>query len=138
MEHARRIPLQSLCNIRDLGGINVKSGRKVRPHRLIRSEELFGMCQSDQRLLVDRFGLKTIVDFRSLTERAKKPNPPMQGVEDIAHPIFEQRNPQPKRPDNWLINGLPLMLKERGVTPHEFMLETYRSHFVSDHAVSPI
>ena len=49
----QKIPLENLQNTRDLGGFMTKDGRKVKPHRLIRSGDLKDATENDQKLLVD-------------------------------------------------------------------------------------
>lgn len=57
--------MERLYNTRDLGGIETTDGRRIRPHRLIRSGQLSGMTERDARVLAEEYELKTVVDFRT-------------------------------------------------------------------------
>lgn len=85
-----RIPLESLPNTRDLGGIRTADGRIIRPHRLVRSGALAGISDADREILLNEYNLKTVIDFRTDTEREEKPDPEMEGVRLIIDSIAEE------------------------------------------------
>lgn len=60
-----RIPLEGICNTRDLGGYKSKDGRMIKPHRLIRSGALACTTEADRQLLLAEYQLKSVVDFRT-------------------------------------------------------------------------
>ena len=73
--HSSKIETESLRNARDLGGIVNKYGRKIKPGKLIRSDQLFEGSNSDLNLLYDNYNVRTIVDFREEREKVEKPDP---------------------------------------------------------------
>ncbi|MDL2233017.1 tyrosine-protein phosphatase [Ruminococcaceae bacterium OttesenSCG-928-L11] len=73
----------SIVNFRDLGGIPVGNGKRVKSRRILRSGELAGLHPADRELLIREFNLKTIVDFRSDEEIAKSPNDVFEGVRTL-------------------------------------------------------
>lgn len=85
-----RIPLESLPNTRDLGGIRTADGRSIRLRRLLRSGALAGISDADREKLLKEYNLKTVIDFRTDTEREEKPDPEMEGVQIIINPIAEE------------------------------------------------
>ena len=57
-------------NLRDLGGIQARDGRRVRHGLLYRGSTLAGLDDA-QRMLVDAFGLRFILDLRARGEAAE-------------------------------------------------------------------
>lgn len=82
--------LQGAPNARDLGGIQTRDGRRIQKNRLVRSGMLSRLNDSDVEYL-ERAGLKTVVDFRTLAERIQKPDRVISGVEYIICPILEDK-----------------------------------------------
>lgn len=85
-----RILLQNSDNTRDLGAINTIDGRHILPERLLRSGDLYHLSQNDQIKLKEKFNLKTVIDFRSMEERKRRPDTIIQGVEYYHIPIFDE------------------------------------------------
>lgn len=73
--HFGRIDFERLPNTRDLGGLPVADGRRVRPGLLLRSGLLCWASDDDLRRLRDDYRLRTVVDFRDATELAETPDP---------------------------------------------------------------
>jgi protein-tyrosine phosphatase len=69
-DRPRWLPLDGAANARDLGGLPTDSGTEVQPHRLLRSDNLQGLTPADVRLLVDEYGLRTVIDLRTNVEVA--------------------------------------------------------------------
>ncbi len=90
MKEITRIPLQGLPNTRDLGGFETMDGRRIRPHRLLRSGQLADMTEADREKLLGEYELKTIVDLRTERERREFPDPEMEGVTYCVNPILEE------------------------------------------------
>lgn len=88
--HISRVPLEGIGNTRDLAGLSLGNGRRILPNRLLRSGALHGTTDRDQKLLVEKYGLKTVVDFRTGAERQDKPDPELPGVRNIWNPIMEE------------------------------------------------
>ena len=60
----RQLPLRGADNVRDLGGLPTRDGRRTREGRLIRSASVQGLTELDIDWLVERIGLRLIVDLR--------------------------------------------------------------------------
>jgi len=79
MSAARWIDLDGAANARDLGGLPTADGSTVQAGRLIRSDNLQGLTESDVRLLVDDIGVRAVVDLRTGVEvRSEGPGPLMR------------------------------------------------------------
>lgn len=61
---AGKYPFESLPNTRDLGGIRAKDGRRIKPGMLFRSGALDRASAADLDALVNRFGVRTVIDLR--------------------------------------------------------------------------
>lgn len=85
-----RLPLNSLDNTRDLGAIAAKGGHYILPGRLLRSGDLYHVSGSDQEELRRTCKLKTVIDFRTETERSERPDEIIYGVEYITNPVLEE------------------------------------------------
>ena len=66
-------------NIRDLGGLPAKDGRRVRKGLLFRSAALC-FFNEEELMPVRALGLKTILDFRSQSGSSSRPDPPIEGA----------------------------------------------------------
>ena len=75
-------------NTRDLGGYTVKDGRTIRHCRLLRSGALGKCTESDIRQLTEEYGLKTVVDLRTNSEKTELPDPEIKGVEFIHNTLL--------------------------------------------------
>jgi protein-tyrosine phosphatase len=74
------IDLENAVNARDLGDLPTESGTKTRPRRLLRSDNLQDLSPADIRLLVDEFGLTTVIDLRSTNEVTLEGPAPLDAV----------------------------------------------------------
>jgi protein-tyrosine phosphatase len=118
-----QLPLESLNNTRDLGGIQTRDGRRIRKGRLYRSGHLFAASPKDLAVLAERVGL--VADFRSLSERTEKPDPDF-GQEYVHLPIFDVPAASVERDE---ASFHTVARDPKGATA--YMLRTYRS-FVTD------
>ena len=91
MHNITKIQLEGLYNTRDLGYFKSLDGRKIRSHKLIRSGELYNLSDNDKKILLDEYNLKTIIDFRTKTERDEKPDPVLEKVNVVINPILEEK-----------------------------------------------
>ena len=97
------LKFDNLHNIRDLGGIQTRDGRRIRRGRLIRCGHLANLSDDDRFLLSQM--LSTVVDFRTNQERNKQPDQEIPGVEYHHIPVVDsltagitgRRNPQGRR-----------------------------------------
>ena len=70
----RVLPLSGGQNFRDLGGYAAADGRRGRWGMIFRTGSLHSLSADDIAYLT-KLGLRTVVDFRSLSERTKEPLP---------------------------------------------------------------
>ena len=70
------------ANLRDLGGLATSDGQQVRAGRLFRSGHLSGLDRAEAAIL-DRLGLRTIIDLRRPSEVANFPTPDLDGVDHL-------------------------------------------------------
>jgi protein-tyrosine phosphatase len=68
----RLLPLEGGRNFRDLGGYQTADGHTVKWRTLFRSGSMHGLTEADHAYL-DRLGLRVVVDFRDVNERAAEP-----------------------------------------------------------------
>lgn len=73
----RWVPLEGAVNVRDLGGLPLPGGSAIRPHRLLRSDNLQDLSSADVRRLRDAIGVSDIVDLRTATERTLEGDGPL-------------------------------------------------------------
>jgi hypothetical protein len=85
------IDVEGAANMRDLGGTPTEDGGRILPHRLLRSDNLQGLTDSDVDLLLNEYGLTTIVDLRT-TGEVEKEGPGLldaqPGVRHAFHPVL--------------------------------------------------
>ncbi len=75
MEHRQRvIPLEGVLNARELGGIGLKNGRRVKHGKIIRTGRLSNLTEADSRLLTDVWHVSRIIDLRNDREIAEHPD----------------------------------------------------------------
>ena len=70
MKNLKRIPMEHLYNLRDLGGYACEGGKTVRYHRLYRCEGPDRLTAEEWRFLTEELGIRTVIDLRSDGERA--------------------------------------------------------------------
>lgn len=84
------LPLKSVFNTRDLGGMLTNDGRSILPYQLIRSGELYHLSAEDASILQKEYHLATVLDFRTEEEKSQKPDTVIEGVTYVKNPIFEE------------------------------------------------
>jgi protein-tyrosine phosphatase len=87
----RVLPLEGAVNFRDLGGYDTTDGRRVAWGRVYRSDELYRLTDAD-RVMIRELGVKLIVDLRSDSEVADRPDRAPEGVAYRRMPVYG-RNP---------------------------------------------
>lgn len=131
VQEVERIPLKGLCNTRDLGGYRTMDGRRIKSHRLIRSGALLDGSEEDLQILLSRYGLKTVVDFRTGEERRQKPDPVLPGVTYVDNPILEEetmgitRENESSSDGNAVVKKVIDTIKTTGSTPLDYMKNMY-------------
>lgn len=91
MYRFEKINLKGVSNTRDLGGIPTMDQRVIKEHMLIRSGALAKTTEEDRRKLVEEYELRTVIDFRTDTERTENPDPVIEGVRYLCNPILEEQ-----------------------------------------------
>ena len=76
----RTVAFEGIENARELGGLEMQDGRRIRAGKLVRSAELSKATDADVALLKKRFGLTDIFDFRFEAERGKAMDREIEGV----------------------------------------------------------
>ncbi|QIX28706.1 tyrosine-protein phosphatase [Nocardioides sp. JQ2195] len=80
------LDLEGVANMRDLGGVPTRSGDRIRPRRLLRSDNLQDLSASDVQVLLEDLDVTDVVDLRSTTEvNAEGPGPLMDRREVTVH-----------------------------------------------------
>ena len=131
LQETLRIPLEGLCNTRDLGGYCTGNGKKIKSHKLIRSGALADGTEEDLKVLCTEYQLKTVIDFRTEAERNLKPDPQMPGVRYVENPILEEetmgitREKETGNDGNAVVKKVVAALHENGSTPLAYMENMY-------------
>ncbi|MFD1394129.1 tyrosine-protein phosphatase [Lacticaseibacillus jixianensis] len=116
-------------NFRDLGGYQTADGRRVRPHRLVRSGGLDRLSDRDVAFLHE-YGVRVDVDFRTQDERQEKPDRLPASAQYVADPVFSEDKTQVSK--TWA-EEQRLFSKDAKAGYHN-MLRTYRDLALSDSA----
>ena len=85
-----RIRLRGVRNFRDLGGLQNRSGEKVRDDLFLRSSHLSRITRRGAKKLSKRFNPATIVDLRTDTEHLEKPDRSIPGAAYVHVPLFSE------------------------------------------------
>lgn len=95
MEKERVLPIEGSENIRELGGYQTIDGRTIKWRKILRGAVLAGLTEKDKTLL-ENYGLKTIVDFRSVQEQEAQPDDTIKGAKHLSLPVFEETEASPQ------------------------------------------
>jgi protein-tyrosine phosphatase len=111
------IEAEKIFNLRDIGGWNGADGRKVRTGRVFRSDNLGMVTEADQDLLVNRLGIRHVIDLRRAAEWERAGRfPEIDGVEfhhfELLHVTWE-----------YIDLGID------GTTPHEQVVRFLRQRY---------
>jgi protein-tyrosine phosphatase len=96
-----RLPL-SLNNARELGGVVLRDGRRVKRGLLLRTTRLYDATEEDLRKLREDYGLRLIFDMREREEIDRAPDPEIPGARWLHTPVIDfayLREQLKKRPD---------------------------------------
>ena len=69
----KELPLQSVVNLRDFGATQTKDRKTVKIGLFLRSAALNRLSKKDAAALRDKYGVRTVIDLRTQTEREQKP-----------------------------------------------------------------
>lgn len=89
MATSTKIISEKVPNMRDLGGMKTADGKVIKCGLLIRSEQLYYASENDKELLKS-IPLKQIFDFRNTKEVNEKPDPLLDGCENLHLPIIDE------------------------------------------------
>lgn len=84
------VGLTGVKNARQLGGYMTEDGRSVQENVFIRSGSLDGATAEDLAILTAEYNVKLIVDFRSVWDVARKPNPAFNGAVIVKIPVWDE------------------------------------------------
>lgn len=73
--------IKTPSNLRDLGGIAASGQRWIKPKKLVRCGELFGLTHVGAVKLQERYHIKRVLDFRTSQERKARPDCVIPGTE---------------------------------------------------------
>ena len=121
-----QIKLKKLDNTRDLSHLVTKDGRQIKKQSLIRSEALFKATKKDLEKLRKKYGLKTVIDFRTDIECEQKPDPKIENVQYIHNPILKAETLGITR-EKVDYRDMPKLFENVTVPPLEYMQSLYRS-----------
>lgn len=92
---ANWIDLDGLVNLRDVGGMHTVDGDKIKTGRLLRSDNLQSLTESDIAELL-RYGLTDVVDLRSTIEVGSEGPGPLTARPEVTihhHSMFREGDP---------------------------------------------
>ena len=83
------IQLQSVQNVRDLGGLLAAEDRVIKNNLFFRGSALSKITKADSKLLFGKQKISCIIDLRTGWERAEKPDQDITGVESLHIPFYD-------------------------------------------------
>lgn len=83
------IRLEGTFNIRDLGGMPIAGGRKVKSKRLIRSDALSNLTPEGEATLLKEYDLANILDLRTESELGEQPPRKIEGATWMHLPLIK-------------------------------------------------
>lgn len=92
------LDLAGAANVRDVGGLPTVDGRRTRSGVLVRADNLQGLTEADVALLLDRVGVRTVLDLRSSGEVHLEGPGPLVGR--VAHHHLTLIGETPGEPDS--------------------------------------
>ena len=122
----RWIHLEGTANTRDLGGLPTTDGGRTLPNRILRSDNLQTLSDSDVQLLVEKIGLREVIDLRTSAEVLLEGRGPLRSRPEITHRHFTllpergqytdvfaaEEDEVPDLPSGWLDSLLPRHVAE--------------------------
>ena len=122
----RWIHLEGTANTRDLGGLPTTDGGRTLPNRILRSDNLQTLSDADVQLLVEKIGLREVIDLRTSAEVLLEGRGPLRSRPEITHRHFTllpergqytdvfaaEEDEVPDLPSGWLDSLLPRHVAE--------------------------
>jgi protein-tyrosine phosphatase len=123
---ARWVHLEGTANTRDLGGLPTTDGGRTLPGRILRSDNLQTLSDADVQLLVQKIGLREVIDLRTSAEVLLEGRGPLRSVPEVTHRHFTllpergeytdvfavEEEEMPDLPSGWLESVLPRQVAE--------------------------
>lgn len=81
------LQLQSVGNIRDLGGFQAGNGRHIKYGKIFRSAHLHHLSETDQ-IALQALGVNKVIDFRGMEEQQNEPDKLMPDTDYFLFPVF--------------------------------------------------
>lgn len=85
------VPLRSVPNTRDLGGIVTRNGQTLRPGLLLRASSLHSLSAKDRKTLAEDLHVRAILDLRTPQEQREKPDREVPGAAYYSLPVFDEQ-----------------------------------------------
>lgn len=122
----RWIHLEGTANTRDLGGLPTTDGGRTLPNRILRSDNLQDLTDGDVQLLVEKIGLREVIDLRTSAEVLLEGRGPLRARAEVTHRHFTllpergqytdvfavEDDEVPELPAGWLESVLPRQVAE--------------------------
>lgn len=86
-----RIIFEGIQNVRDLGGLVLADGRRVKEGCFLRTGKLSDMTEKDKAVLSSQYQVTDVVDLRSRIERSQHPDQELPGAVCHWNPIFPEQ-----------------------------------------------
>lgn len=122
------LPLKTVRNPRDLGGLRGFDGRRIKFHRLLRTGKMSDISKADQRFLLN-YGLKKVVDLRTPAESRRIPDTIIPGVQHDNISISARDTTNAGATLKQLMNGY----SKDPLAGFKHMLASYRENVLSKH-----
>ncbi len=106
-----------------------RSNRKIKMHRLLRTGDLSKMSQEDKQFLKN-YGVVKIIDLRSKSESVSRPDPQIDGIQNISIPLSSEEGTLGGE------SNLSQEAKLYNENPHaafKMMCDHYRNHVIEAH-----
>lgn len=87
INNSQVLDLQSVGNMRDLGGFHAGNGKHIKYGKIFRSAHLHHLSETDQMTL-QALGVNKVIDFRGVEEQENEPDKPMPGTQYFLFPVF--------------------------------------------------
>lgn len=115
--------LSDVPNARQIGGYTAAGGRKIKDGIMLRSGALHNASPADISMLSDRYGVGTIIDFRTNQEVADYPDPEIKNINHIHIPVLDEKH----RPDNHGEDEISRIYEKYEDTPGRLYVELIRT-----------
>lgn len=120
----KKLEFYGVNNTRDIGGYPTCYGKNVVMGRLIRSGAIIKKNKHTSEILINKYKIKNIIDFRTIGESERHPIPKMPGISIINNPILQNAMMGITRDNESMLKKVKGLVSS-GISAKEFMKETY-------------